>query len=93
MYVLVEKGGSRSVMLAAVRSRCLLAKTFMVSYAASSFVIRRTAVYVVGSLLTTSREWWVGKEVVAESPGLGSCMRFWVARERLIQSDHKQCPG
>ena len=26
---------------------------------------------------------WVEKEVVVESPGLGSCRRLWVARERL----------
>jgi hypothetical protein len=37
--VLVEKGCSRSVMLTAVRSQCLLAKTFMMIYAASSFIV------------------------------------------------------
>ena len=38
-FVLVEKGCIRSVMLTAVRSQCLLAKTFMMIYAASSFII------------------------------------------------------
>ena len=37
-FVLVEKGCIRSVMLTAVRSQCLLAKTFMMIYAASSFI-------------------------------------------------------
>jgi hypothetical protein len=46
----VEKGCIRSVMLTAVRSQCLLAKTFMMIYAASSFYSRalfkrHTAVY------------------------------------------------
>ena len=39
--VLVEKGCSRSVMLTAVRSQCLLAKTFMMIYAASSLYIQQ----------------------------------------------------
>ena len=70
---MVEKGCNRSIMLTAVRSQCLLAKTFMMIYAASSFIQKtHCSVYktVVGCCLTTNRVKGVvgGKKEVVESP-------------------------
>ena len=61
-------------MLTAVRSQCLLAKTFMMIYAASSFIQKtHCCVYktVVGCCLTTNHVKGVvgGKKEVVESPG------------------------
>ena len=61
-------------MLTAVRSQCLLAKTFMMIYAASSFIQKtHCCVYktVVGCCLTTNHVKGVvgGNKEVVESPG------------------------
>ena len=80
-------------MLTAVRSQCLLAKTFMMIYAASSFIQKtHCCVYktVVGCCLTTNHVKGVvgGKKEVVESLGsklllAGGCGGSVVVERRL----------